>query len=497
MKKPTVTGFLGICAVIFFAVTLLGMCIIVMYTLYRAELDSARWTMGKEAVRAERRIVMNEDGTMSLDDDSASDLSDCYVAIVSADGTVVSGSLPIDQNLVPASHKDHDHDPKQGSKRREGRLRTIKENGTRYYVYDRNIRMVRNVDGSMVRIEDLPPEDSLYLRAVLKSEDNNSVYRHIQVLLFVFVLMLIATAVAGGIWLYRKAALPVRKMYGNIEKIIEDPDYSGLVEVDARFYETDVMKNAYNKLVDRDEKLIRKQEEFNENVSHELRTPVAVIRSESELIRDLYGDKIPEEVAESVSVIHNQTGRINTMISELMYMAKMDRENFSLNKEAMELSDIAESVCDDMEEVTLRGRKFAYHWEPSEAEIDVELVIIAVRNLITNAVKYSPEGSTIDLYSGTEEGGKLFVTKKNVKEGSGAVSERYAYLKVADKGIGISEEDQKLVFNPYYQVKSERNSDGFGLGLSLTMKIAVKHGGTVLLESEQGKGSTFTLVLPV
>ena len=189
MKKPTVTGFLGICAVIFFAVTLLGMCIIVMYTLYRAELDSARWTMGKEAVRAERRIVMNEDGTMSLDDDSASDLSDCYVAIVSADGTVVSGSLPIDQNLVPASHKDHDHDPKQGSKRREGRLRTIKENGTRYYVYDRNIRMVRNVDGSMVRIEDLPPEDSLYLRAVLKSEDNNSVYRHIQVLLFVFVLI--------------------------------------------------------------------------------------------------------------------------------------------------------------------------------------------------------------------------------------------------------------------------------------------------------------------
>ena len=52
MKKPTVTGFLGVCAVIFFAVTLLGMCIIVTYTLYRAELDSARWTMGKEAVRA-------------------------------------------------------------------------------------------------------------------------------------------------------------------------------------------------------------------------------------------------------------------------------------------------------------------------------------------------------------------------------------------------------------------------------------------------------------
>ena len=497
MKKPTVTGFLGVCAVIFFAVTLLGMCIIVTYTLYRAELDSARSAMGREARRAERRIVMDKDGTISLDEDNASDPGDCYVAVVSADGTVVSGSLPIDQNLVPASHKDHENDPKQGSKRKEGRLRTIKETGTRYYVYDRKIWMVRNEDGSMTRMKDQSPEGSFYLRAVLKSADNDSIYRRIQMLFFVFVLLLIATAVAGGIWLYRNAAVPVRKMCGNIEKIIEDPDYSGPVENDARFYETDVMKNAYNKLMDRDEKLIRKQEEFNENVSHELRTPVAVIQSESELIRDLYVDKVPEEVAQSVSVIHNQTGRINAMISELMYMAKMDREDFSLNKEAMELSDIAESVCDDMEEVTLCGRKFAYHWEPAEAEIDVELVIIAVRNLITNAVKYSPEGSTIDLYSGTEEGGKLLGLKKNDKDGGSTGSDRYAYLKVADKGIGISEEDQKLVFSPYYQVKSERNSDGFGLGLSLTMKIAVKHGGTVLLESEQGKGSTFTLVLPV
>ena len=103
--------------------------------------------------------------------------------------------------------------------------------------------------------------------------------------------------------------------------------------------------------------------------------------------------------------------------------------------------------------------------------------MVAVRNLIINAVKYSPEGSIIDLFSGTIDG--------------------MAFLKVSDKGEGIAEEDLDRIFEPYYQVKSERNSDGFGLGLALTMKIAEKHGGTVTVDSEQGKGSTFTLMLPV
>ncbi len=471
MKKPTVIRFIGIHTVVFFAVMLIGMCLLFSYTIGRAQSDAAKRTVARESRRVSRHIVKQDDGSFGVDPGIIDEVEDCSIAIVDERGRIISGSFP----------EELGEEAEAAPTRR--RFRRVKANGKVYYIFDSEAMDFHRDPGETdegrggIRDGKSPELRGIYIRAVLCADDLKTVYNDIQKFFYSFVALLVLIGMLGGIWLYRKAARPVSEMCDDIKKLAGDPDYSHRIENTSLFYETEVMTEAYNKLMDRNEKLINKHEEFNENVSHELRTPVAVIRSEVELLEDLYGDSLPPEAEEALAVMHKQSDRINAMITELKYMAKMDRENFALNKEAMELSDIAESVCEDIEDVTLRGRKFVYHWEPSEAEIDVSLLMIAVRNLIANAVKYSPEGSTIDLYSGID--GDM------------------AYLGIADQGIGIPEEDLEKIFDLYYQVNAERNSDGFGLGLALTMKIAEKHGGTVRVESEQGKGSKFTLMLPV
>ena len=486
-KKPTVIHFLGTHTVIFFAMTLIGMCALFMFTLYQAELDTARGEVARESRHASQHIMMYDNGTVYIDSNFNPNVEGCRVAVVTGDGGVISGILPIHQRLAVTSQPpDKDQNPagreksgglSAGKKRTGSGFRIIKENGNEYYVFDSKIDFAHSESGSIEKLYGNPLVGNYYVRAVLSENDHRSVYHEIQIMFFTFVIIMILIAVIGRIWLYRKVAYPMKKMCENVSRVSYDPDYSERIDRKVMFYETEVMKNAYNSLMDRNETLRHLQEEFNENVSHELRTPVAVIRSESDLIRDLYQDKVPEEVTDAANVIHKETERINAMISELMYLAKMDRENFALKKESMELSDIAESVCEDIEEEMPGRHTFKYRWDPAEAEIDVDLIMIAVRNLIMNAVKYSPDGSEIELYSGIK--------------GDSAI------LCVRDHGIGISKENLDRIFDPYYQVKSERNSEGFGLGLALTMKIAKKHGGTVLVDSVEGEGSTFTLMVPI
>ena len=102
--------------------------------------------------------------------------------------------------------------------------------------------------------------------------------------------------------------------------------------------------------------------------------------------------------------------------------------------------------------------------------------MIAIQNLLTNAVRYGDPGSLIEVGTG--------------KRGD------QVYVSVKDHGAGINEEDLPHIFKRFYKADKSRTSQGFGLGLPLTMKIAQKHGGTITVESRQGAGSTFTLLLP-
>ena len=108
---------------------------------------------------------------------------------------------------------------------------------------------------------------------------------------------------------------------------------------------------------------------------------------------------------------------------------------------------------------------------------DIGLIMIAIQNLAGNAVKYGSEGYAVEIETGVQDG--------------------MVFVSVKDYGPGIAKEDMPHIFKRFYKTDKSRNSQGFGLGLPLTMKIAQKHGGTVYAESSPGQGSRFTLLLPV
>lgn len=498
-KKPSVVTFLSICAAVFFIFTLVGMTILMHYATYQALEDNAQRVLAKEVRNVSRHLVISDaDAIRDLDPEDIRiastirvETEGCYAAVWTGQKGPLAGIYPsgltdtISTHLVPAADDDMALQ----------RFRTA--DGT-FYACDQKVRMFwlgrdpaeadppvdpdeAIASGGILDLHDGAKEEGwepVYVRTIINVKDMDTVYGAIQRWYVFFILAMVCIMGFGGLILYRRASRPVSEMYDQARRISESDDMTGHLEDTGNFRETQVMTEAYNRLIGRAHHLVRRQEEFNENVSHELRTPVAIIRSECELIEDMYRDDMPEEVRDAVAVIRRQSDRMNTMIAELLHLSRMDRDGYELRREPVDLVDLAESAGEDAD-YKMEGRwRFSYDLEPAEAEIDVTLIMIAIRNLISNAMKYSPEGSCIRIRTGS-------------REKTAAV-----FLQIEDEGIGISEENQKRIFDPYYQVQAERSSDGFGLGLPLVKKIVEKHGGHVEVVSALDEGSSFTMVLP-
>lgn len=455
-KKPSVVTFIFVCAAIFFAVAILGMSALMMFTTHRATIGATENRLGREARRVTRDLKFDEDGQVVLPHGDLTRIDGCYAVIVKEDGTVLAGEYPKD--MASAANA--------GVTVERGLVRIETEDGI-YCYYD--IPVTRRDGNQHIRT-------GLFVRTIIDYREIDTIYQDIEKVFYIYVFILLGIMSSGGYLLYRKVANPVNAMCDRINSITESLDLSERIENTGEFRETETITNANNKLIEQAEQLVLQQEEFNQNISHELRTPVSLIQGECELLEDMHGDDMPEAMAEAVSVIHKQSDRMNIMISGLLYLARINRDNYKLNKEAVDLVDIVESACDDAEDLDDGAHVFVRDLATSETEVDVGLIMIAVRNLISNAIKYSPRGSRVFVSTGTGAAG--------------------VFVSVRDEGSGISEENQKKIFEPYYQVRGERNSEGFGLGLNLVKRIAEKHGGSISLTSTLNAGSTFTIYLP-
>jgi signal transduction histidine kinase/HAMP domain-containing protein len=224
----------------------------------------------------------------------------------------------------------------------------------------------------------------------------------------------------------------------------------------------------------------RLRSQFISSVSHELRTPLTLIKgySTSLLRQDVsWGE---ESQREFLQIIDEKTDELRDLIDKLLQSAKLEAGALQLEKEPVLLARLAHRV---VEEIASRARRheFTLDFPPSfpVVEADIRYMEQALRNLVENAVKYSPEG------------GKVAMTGE-VKDGKLVVS-------VSDEGIGIPPEHQDKVFERFYRVDSAstRNTPGSGLGLSITKGHIEAHGGEVWVESTAGKGSKFHFSLPL
>lgn len=230
-------------------------------------------------------------------------------------------------------------------------------------------------------------------------------------------------------------------------------------------------------------RLQRIRTEFIDNLSHELRTPLTTVRLLTERLADeLRGLEVPERIRERVASIDVETGHLVQMVQELLDLSRIEQGATTLHLDDVPPMALLTATTDrvrtfaERQGVVLRVREPV---EPLPAiRGDQERLGQVLLNLLHNAVKFSHAGGTVTVAA---------------EAGHGEV-----VLSVADEGIGISAADQRRVFERFFKTdrSRERRQGGTGLGLSIARHLTEAHGGSIRLESEEGRGSTFFVSLP-
>jgi len=231
------------------------------------------------------------------------------------------------------------------------------------------------------------------------------------------------------------------------------------------------------------QELNRLRSELIANVSHELRTPLGLIKvfSTTLLRKDASFDHGTQQ--EFLRSIDQETDKLESIVDNLLDLSRLESSRLNLVKRPTDLGQLAEKVIEAMiVEVSANAtsHRFLYDY-PTEAlvtGVDGRRIEQVLRNLVNNAVKYSPEGGTITLRGRRDNGQILLV--------------------VSDQGIGIPAEDQQRVFERFYRVENEITgcTRGAGLGLAVCRGIVEAHGGRIWVESRLGEGSSFYIALP-
>jgi signal transduction histidine kinase len=222
------------------------------------------------------------------------------------------------------------------------------------------------------------------------------------------------------------------------------------------------------------------QNVFISTISHELKTPVALIKGHAATLRrdDVEWDM--DVVRDYSAVIEEESDRLAVLIENLLTTSKIQAQrNLELNLDDIRLDQLAERSVERFSTQTQK-HKFKLKFPPKFPVVrgDEQRLRQVLDNLISNAIKYSPEGGVIEV-GGMNDGASVTVY-------------------VRDQGVGLSEQDQERVFERFYRVDSalSRKTQGTGLGLFLARAIVEAHGGKMRVESEPGHGSTFYFTLP-
>ena len=224
------------------------------------------------------------------------------------------------------------------------------------------------------------------------------------------------------------------------------------------------------------------RKEFVANVSHELRTPLTNITGYTETLLDA-GDEIDGETrSRFLQVIYSEADRMTRLVKDLLTLSRLDYERMEGAETAVDLREIAGSVAASMDiEARRQGVTLTCVLPEDLPQVTGERDRLqqVVMNIVSNAVKYNQRGGRVDIRGGADDG-RVFLT-------------------VADTGLGIPEEDLPRIFERFYRVDKARSREkgGTGLGLAIAKEIVEFHGGTIGVESREGKGTTVTIWLPV
>ena len=223
------------------------------------------------------------------------------------------------------------------------------------------------------------------------------------------------------------------------------------------------------------------KDEFISNITHELKTPIATVTVAVEALRNFGGIQSAERTKEYLDISAAELQRLSLLVDKVLKLSVFENKEIELKKEWFDCKQLVEDVINTMKlqfEKTNAQVRFETEGEKFLIEADKLHITSVIYNLLDNALKYSKDDSQID------------VVLRSKAE--------HIELSVTDNGIGIAGEYKEKIFDKFFRVPSgdHHNTKGYGLGLSYVSHIAKRHQGFITVESELGKGSTFTVFLP-
>jgi len=346
-------------------------------------------------------------------------------------------------------------------------LQTIKINGLNFYVYDRK-----------VVLQDEEDKSTVWIRGVAAADTTPNLMKSLfQIALMTLPFMVLLAAI-GGYLISRQAFKPIDRLMKAANEISDGKDLSKRIGLENSKDEIGRLAKSFDRMFDRLEDSFEAEKQFTSDASHELRTPITVILAQSELA--LSSAKTIEEHHEALGVIHRQALKISHLITQLLAFARLDQERGKPEFTKVDLSDLAQSVCDEQKEAWESNNHLSYDIQPNvTAQADPVLLNRLMSNLIENAYQYGKEDGHIKV--------------------SLSQSQKEIFFKVEDDGIGISKQEQEKIFQRFYQVSHSRTANergSMGLGLAMVQKIALLHKGSISVESALNKGSSFTFRFP-
>lgn len=343
--------------------------------------------------------------------------------------------------------------------------------------YERKEQMIMSTAAAIV---DKDNKDEV-IGAVVLSADIDDIYESLNGMKAqVYLLSLVTSLLVGLLSFFTSSFItrPLKMLMKFVQKVTNG-QLDQKVNVRGKD-EIAELGNAFNHMAEQLQRVDHTRQEFVSNVSHELKTPLSSIKVLTESL--IFQDNAPVEMYKEFFMdINSEIDRLNNIITDLLTLVRLDQKEIPINIINTNLNEMTQAILKRL--IPLAKKKDIKLIYESHKDIFVEIdemkLTLAISNLIENAIKYTPEGGEVRV-----------ILQSDLQD---------VFITVQDTGIGIAKEEQSRIFERFYRTDKTRNREtgGTGLGLSITYRTVIMHNGSIQVESEEGKGSIFTVQIPL
>ncbi|PSM48834.1 two-component sensor histidine kinase [Chroococcidiopsis sp. CCALA 051] len=292
--------------------------------------------------------------------------------------------------------------------------------------------------------------------------------------------LVLLLAASGGLFLSNRALRPIKKINRTAQAIAATDDLNRRVNYWGAADEVGQLATTFDQMLDRLQAAFEREQQFTANAAHELRTPLAVIKGRIGVTRTRL--RTVAEYDKTLQDLEQEVDRLIRLSNGLLLLARIDRGQFPFNLLSVDLSSLLEVIVEQIQPLAEQQQIAIANHLPAELQVqgDPDCLTNLFLNLLDNAVKYTPAGGII----------RLWVKERDSEE-------KMVEVAVSNTGASIPPEHLPHLFERFYRAESAHGSkNGAGLGLAIASEIVRLHGGAIVVESNPGQETTFTVNLP-